>query len=173
MPDSEVSYPCTIFSMLRTADDNMVVDGGCLESAARDAWATRAVEQRWTLWARLSWAKPVSEIAASRMIEQWANRMVQGFRGSAIMVGLHDDTERRHAHALIFLPKRVVNPTYPRGVTILGWCWPEWLSLEWRHGAVWAEWFSPRRSPSGPHGTGKYLARFPGSVMQYGKAPPP
>jgi hypothetical protein len=115
----------------------------------------------------------VSEIAASRMVEEWADNMIKQFRGAAIMVGLHEDTERRHAHALIFLPKRIVNPTYPQGITILSWCWPAWLSLEWRHGEVWAEWFSPRRSATGSHGTGGYLARFPGTVMQYGKAPPP
>lgn len=149
----------------------MICSNVSLERAARKAWADLARAQRWTLWARLSWAWPVSEIAAGQMLDRWAEQMIARVPGASALVGIHDDAERRHAHALIFVPKKLTRPIYPEGVGIVGWCWPQWLNIDWKHGQVWADWFTPSRTVRGSHGAAEYLAKNPGMVMQYGLAP--
>lgn len=139
-----------------------------LEAAARAAWAEGARGKRWTLWARLSFAAHVSDITASKHIERWATQFKADVPGSAILIGLHNDTSRRHAHALIFVPRRWWDISYPPGIWIVGWSWEPWL--RWRHGQVWAVPYSPHRTAR-QHGAAEYLARDPGAVMQFGAAP--
>lgn len=139
-----------------------------LDSQARDAWAEQARAQRWTLWTRLSWAWTVSEATATRQVEAWADELRARVPGSAVLVGLHNDTDRLHAHALIFIPSRWSERRYPPGVCVTREIRDVWH--HWRHGLVWAERYSPARADR-RHGAAAYLARDVGTVMQFGTAP--
>ena len=89
--------------------------------------------------------------------------------GAALLVGLHNDTDCLHAHALIFIPRRYANPYHPAGVSVTGSSYEPWLQARWPHGQVWAREFD--RSLFTSHGPGEYLARDPGSVFLYGTPP--
>lgn len=143
------------------------------EAAARAAWAEVARERRWTLWVRFSWAWPVDEITASKLVAQWAASFRTSIPGAAAYVGLHNDTGRVHAHALLFVPRRLSAPIYPRGVRIVGQSWEAWLRLWWPHGMVWVTEFDPNRTEAahGRGGAAEYTARDPGAVMLFGTPP--
>ncbi len=160
----------TLIKLGRDADHR---DAGArrLEQAARDAWAEGARGKRWTLWVRLSFATPVSPITAEKHVTNWATQFRSDVPGAAFLVGFHTDTARTHAHALVFIPRRLTDPHYPVGISIVGWSWIAWLQLRWRRGQVWAEPYDPGMI-SGTRGAAAYLARDPGSVVEFGKAPP-
>lgn len=141
-----------------------------VESAARRAWADSAWDRRWTFWVRLSWAHPVSEYAAQRHVAQWAARVRRRVPGSAVMVGVHHDTDRRHAHCLVFIPRRGAPPARSAVEWCRGVC-QTWHQTLWRHGLLWLDRFTPGPSASQRHGAPVYLARDPGSVMRFGTAP--
>lgn len=143
-------------------------------SAARAAWAEGARGKRWKFWMRLSWSWPVSEYAASRQIERWAIRFKKDMPGSAILIGLHADTGRIHAHALVFLPRRGASKMSPVGNSDSSWlrgCALTWHQKRWRHGLIWLDRYSPGRTARGKHGATEYLAQDPGSVLMFGVAP--
>jgi hypothetical protein len=148
-------------------------DAELLEQQARAAWATLALDRSWTLWVRLSSATQVSSYTLEKHLQDWATQFRRDILGSAILVGIHNDTDRLHSHALIFIPRRFANPFLPSGVSVVSTSWPQWLAMWWRHGIVWAEPYDPDRfQSSSTHGAAGYLARDPGSVMPFGKAPP-
>lgn len=139
------------------------------EALARKAWTEAAWRRRWTLWARLSWGWGVDPITAERQVEAWAGQLQGRLPGAAVLVGLHGDTNRQHAHALIFIPRRWVQQSLPLGVEIVGPPrWGPWL--QWRYGEVWVQEFKPQGRGRG-HGAPEYLARDVGTVMQYGVPP--
>jgi hypothetical protein len=166
-----------------------------LEHAAREAWAEGAREKRWTLWVRLSFPLHVSEITATKHILNWATQLRAAMPGVAVLVGLHNDTSRLHAHALVFVPRRWTNPFHPHGIFVVSRCWEAWLG--WRptyrrphrrrqhgrlrvhttpsslEGQVWVQPYDPTRRSTAPshRGAAEYLARDPGSVMSFGTAP--
>ena len=143
-----------------------------LEAAAREAWADLAEGRRWTLFARLSFARQVSEAIVNRSLEDWAVKLLARAPGSAAIAGVHDDTSRLHVHALVFLPERIARPSYPPGVEVVRWNWEAWLRLDWKHGQVWADWFSPARAECSARDPALYISRFPGTVVRWGAAPP-
>jgi hypothetical protein len=143
-----------------------------LEQQARAAWVSLALAQSWTLWVGLSSATPVSPITLEKHLQDWATQFRRDILGSAILVGIHNDTDRLHSHALIFVPRRFANPYLPLGVSVVGTSWPEWLALWWRHGRVWAEPYDSNHLQSSTRGAAIYLAQDPGAVMPFGKAPP-
>jgi hypothetical protein len=151
-----------------TASKDRESGEGRLSAAATRAWADGGRRRRWTVWARLSWAWDVSEMRASQQVEQWAERLRARVPGAAVLVGLHNDTARRHAHAVIFVPRQWSAPPFPLGVHVVGECWGLWLA--WPHGDIWAERFSPGPTASA-HGAVAYLARDPGTVLSFGRAP--
>lgn len=142
-----------------------------LELEARGAWASDALGRPWTLYGSLSFATAVSGITVEKHLVDWATQFRRDITGSAIMLAWHLDTDRPHAHVLIFIPRRVADPFHPSGVSVVGWVWPQWLALWWRHGRVWAEPFDPDRFQSSTRGAAAYLARDPGTVMTFGEAP--
>jgi hypothetical protein len=140
-----------------------------LEDAARNAWASRYVIGReWTLWMRLSWASAVSETVALQHVEDWGTRLVKRIRGGAVFVGIHSDTSRRHAHALLYIPRGKAPSTKPpnpwlRGVAL------QWHQHHWRHGLIWLDRYSPSLSETRErHRAATYTARDPGGVMYFG-----
>jgi hypothetical protein len=141
-----------------------------LDASARSAWAEGARGKRWTLWLRLSWSWQVSEYAASNHVERWATRLIARMRGASVLVGLHTDQGRIHAHALVFIPRRGASsnsssPNWLRG------CALTWHQKRWRHGLIWLDRFSPGRTSRGKHGAAEYVAKDPGSVLIFGAAP--
>jgi hypothetical protein len=144
-----------------------------LDRRARTELVRGALERRWTLWMRLTWAVPVSEYTATRDIERWATRLRNRIPGAAVLVGLHSDTDRRHAHALVFIPRQGAPPN-PSG----GWL-PRLTTKRhetlWGHGNVWLDRFRPSRFSSSSHpetrGAAPYLSRDVGTVMQFGSPP--
>lgn len=140
-----------------------------MAAAARAAWADGARGKKWTLWTRLSWAWSVSEYTASKHIEHWARQCQTRVPGSSMLIGLHQDTSRRHAHALIFVPRRWWDISYPPGIGIVGEAWAPWL--RWRHGDVWAVPYAPGRTARTTRGAVDYLAKDPGAVMVFGTPP--
>ena len=87
-------------------DDSLAGGIADLEAAARAVWVQRGRVARWTLWMRLSWAWPVSEHTAHDHVAQWASSLRRRAPGTVILVGYHNDVERRHAHVLMFVPRR-------------------------------------------------------------------
>jgi hypothetical protein len=158
-----------VFGTTMSARDERQADADHLIAAAQQAWVGEARGQRWTVWARLSWSWTAAATTASRQVEAWATRLQARVPGASVMVGLHTDTERIHAHALVFIPKRWYRRRLPRGVRRVDWAWDAWL--RWEHGLTWAEPYSPPRTAQN-HGAAAYLAREVGTVWQYGKAPP-
>lgn len=141
-----------------------------LERAACKAWAADARGRHWTLWVRLSVASQVSFITIEKYVTHWATQFRRDIPGAAIQVGLHLDTDRLHAHALLFVPRRWTDPHCPPGISIVGWAWVPWLAAWWRHGRVWARPYDHDRNRS-THGAAEYLARDPGTVLSFGTAP--
>jgi hypothetical protein len=123
----------------------------------------------------LSTATPVSSETLTKLLEEWWEQFRRDFKGSAILLGIHTDTERVHAHALIFVPRRFSSPFLPPGVFVVREAWAAWLGTSWRHGRVWAKEYDvslpPEMKSNSPHGAAEYLARDPGTVVQYGTAP--
>ena len=147
-------------------------DAELLEQQARSAWASIARRHSWTLWVRLSTATPVSLATMEKLVDASATQFRKDIPGSAILVGIHGDTDRLHSHALIFIPRRFSNPFHPAGISVVGSSYEPWLALWWPHGQVWAREYDPDRfQSSSPHGAAEYLARDPGSVWQFGTAP--
>ncbi len=145
-----------------------------LERRAREAWATAyATGRRWTFWMTLTWDSSVCESTASGHVEEWASRLQRRINGAAVFVGIHSDTRRRHAHVLVFIPRRGAPPNPPPcrwlpGITLA------WYQEMWPHGRiVWLDRYSKARStrPDGRHGAALYAARDVGSVMRLGNAP--
>lgn len=162
MSSTDAHAPTTL------AGDSLEAGIARLEARAREAWGDVARRGRWTLWVRVSWSWPVSEATAWHHLARWANKLRASVPGVAILAGLHTDTDRRHAHLLVFVPRRWWDVTYPEGITPVGWCWEAWLG--WRHGHVWVQRYSPGRSARG-HGAAEYLARDVGTVERFGSAP--
>jgi hypothetical protein len=160
-------YDVTLPSRFGGLTTDRGADARRLEAAAREAWAEGARGKDWTLNVRLSFASHVAEITAAKHIERWALQFKKRIAGSAILIGLHSDTSRRHAHAHLFIPRRWWDLSYPPGISVVASCWEPWL--RWRHGQVWVARFSPGRR--GAHGAAEYLARDPGTVMLFGVAP--
>ena len=148
-------------------------DAKRLDDAAREAWSSEYVTGRqWTLVLRLSWASSVSEYLATMHLEDWAQHLTARIRGAAVFAGIHSDTERRHAHALVFIPRGSAPPNPPpcpwlRGVTLA------WHQHLWPHGLIWLDRYAPKKSarPDGKHGAALYLAKDPGAVILHGQAP--
>jgi hypothetical protein len=90
-----------------------------LDAQAQAAWVRAAQQYRWTLWVRLSWSWPVSEFSIPRHLTQWATELRQRAPGTVILVGVHTNTERRHAHALLYMPRRGA-PLRWRGPSTMG-----------------------------------------------------
>ncbi len=144
-----------------------------LEVAARDAWSSEYVAGRkWTLWMRLSWKSSVSETVASEHVDEWARRLVTRIHGAAVFVGVHSDTSRRHAHALLYVPRGNAPPNPPPCLWLPGVA-KEWHEHLWPHGSVWLARYSLARStrPDGRHGAAIYAARDSGNVSRFGLAP--
>lgn len=136
-----------------------------MEYQARLAWAEMVWGARWTLWVGLSFARPVSEYTASKCVSEWAARLRSAVPGTVIMSGIHTDVDRVHVHAMIFLPRHVTSPNYPRGVQVVGGpAWEPWLALLWKHGLVWAAPFDATRGDAG-----FYTARNVGAVDLFGQ----
>jgi hypothetical protein len=63
------------------------------------------------------------------------------------LVGLRNDAGRRHCHALVFVPRRWYDVTYPSGVVVVGWSWDAWL--RWKRRRVCGRLLSTsHRTPS-------------------------
>lgn len=145
-----------------------------LLNAARDEVAERhASDRRWTFFMRLSWAYMVTEPKAIKDTEAWARRLRRGRPGIAVLSGIHFDTGRIHAHALVFIPRYGAPPNREP------WKWPieparRWHQSKWKHGQLWLDRYSHKKAvrPDGRHGTALYTAKDPGSVMMFGQAPP-
>ena len=127
------------------------------------------------------------------LILNWVTQLKVDVPGVAVLVGVHSDTDRRHAHALIFIPRRITDPHHPPGISVVGSSWEAWLNWppprparRWRrrHGRLrvhtqptWGHevWVQPYDATllaeAGKHGAAEYLARDPGSVMSFGTAP--
>jgi hypothetical protein len=144
-----------------------------LLNAARDAVAARyGSDRRWSFFIRLSWAYSVTEANAVRDIEAWARRLRRRRPGIAILIGIHFDTGRIHAHALVYIPRMHAPPNKEP------WKFPvraahRWYQSKWKHGQLWLEQYSYKKAvrPDGKHGTALYAAKDPGSVMIFGDAP--
>lgn len=152
-----------------TADD----DAKRLDDAAREAWSSEYVAgRRWTYWMRLSWSSSVSEPLATMHLEDWAQRLIARIRGAAVLVGIHSDTERRHAHALVFIPRGNA-PANPPPCPWLPAIALAWHQEFWPHGLIWLDRYSPKQSErqDGKHGAALYVAKDPGAVMRFGDAP--
>ena len=151
----------------RTLDD-AVAD---LEAEAQAGWAILARGHRWTLWMRLTWAVPVSEYRAAAHLKGWAARLQTRLPGAVVMVGQHSDSGRRHAHAMVFLPRRGA-PQNPSG----GWlqsCSRTWHQRMWAHGNLWVDRFRPfriRGAGGDPHrhGAAEYMTKEPGTIELFG-----
>jgi hypothetical protein len=147
-------------------------DAKRLDDAARDAWSEYVSGRQWSLWMRLSWASPVSEHLATMHLEKWELRVVTRIRGAAVRAGIHSDTERRHAHALVFIPRGSAPPNPPPcpWLPAIALAWHQQF---WPHGLIWLERYSPKKSerPDGKHGAALYLAKDPGAVIPIGQAP--
>jgi hypothetical protein len=138
-----------------------------LDAQAQAAWVRAAQQYRWTLWVRLSWSWPVAEFTAVRHLTQWATALRQRAPGTVILVGVHTNTERRHAHALLYMPRRGA-PRWRRGR------WLEKLAvtwLQWPHGLAWVRPYAPGRTAQ-HHGAAEYLSREVGTVQQFGHPVP-
>lgn len=145
-----------------------------LAAAARDKWADDAAAgRRWTFWMRLTWAWPVSESTALRHVERWANRLTRRIPESAVLVGIHGDTDRRHAHALVYLPRGNAGPNSRPWEWLRG-CATTWHQRRWSHGLIWLDRYSPRSAETREHhASAEYLAKGDavGTVMKFGTAP--
>lgn len=139
---------------------------------AREAWAKLAAGKRWTLWVRLSFAKRVREATAHEVLWEWSTQLRREMLGTALLFGVHDDTDCLHAHALIYIPRRFADPYRPPGCSFEGPSWEQRLQATWRFGQVWAVPYDSTLITEGsPHGAAEYLARDPGSVVRVGTAP--
>lgn len=144
-----------------------------LARAAQDAWAEEATGRQWTVWARLTFGYAVTEDRAMEMAERWARRLRERVPGAAVLVGIHTDTLTVHAHALVFVPRRVASPHLPPRVRPVAEAWGPWLASvgTWRHGSVWAERFDASRA-DGARGAARYLTRCGAHlVSRFGTAP--
>jgi hypothetical protein len=145
-----------------------------VEGDARAAYIAHAQRRRWSLWMRLTWAVPVSEHKAMAQVEAWARRLRKRLPGAAVMVGLHSDTDRRHAHALVYLPTTGNPPPNPSGVWLRGLA-TAWHTSIWGRGHVWLDRFQPGRFQSSKYtatrGAARYLARDVGTVTMLGSPP--
>lgn len=147
-------------------------DARSVEAAARDWWATEYVTGRkWTLWMRLSWRQSVSEAVATEQVQEWATRLAARIQGE-VFVGIHSDTGRRHAHALVFVPRGTA-PSNPPPCRWLPGIAREWHQHMWPHGLIWLERYSAKKAarPDGRHGAAYYAGRDPGAVMRFGTTP--
>jgi hypothetical protein len=95
--------------------------------------------------------------------------------------GVHADTNHRHAHALVYLPRHggakptLDSPWFQKRA--LRWLASTWTALDSdgdavSRGRVWVDRYDPRLAGDNPgNGPGYYLARDPGSVRRWGVAP--
>ena len=134
---------------------------------AEAAWVEAACERRWSLFVMLSFAWQVSEITAEKHVERWAVRLRRRLPGAAVMVGLHTDQGRIHAHALVFVPRRGASRNKSSGDWLRG-CSTTWHQTLWKHGLIWLDRFSSERTAH----AAEYSFREVGTVMQIGTAPP-
>lgn len=173
-----------------------------VERDARTYHATEAARTSWTLWTRLSPPRPqfaptlTNYIRLEKSLLDFGTQLGRDVTGAAGEIGIHDDTDCLHAHALIFLPRRITDPFLPPGVVAVGSPnWSAWLGLWWpprparvvrrRHGRLhrrrtqpplsvyelWVQPYDQHITERTEHGAGEYAARNPGSVMTFGTAP--
>lgn len=139
-----------------------------LEAGARAQWAAEARQRKWTFWMRLSWKWPVGEQVASAQVAKWVAWLQARLPGAVVQMGLHTDTERVHAHALVFIPRR---GGLPHGVAREGGAWSPkcastWHQRHWPHGLIWLEPYDTGKAAR-VGGPGAYLARNVGTVWRF------
>jgi hypothetical protein len=149
------------------ADRGVDLNAIRLTQAALATWADAARGRRWTFFIRLSFAWAVSEYAAAQHVERWVVRLRRLLPGAAVMVGLHTDQGRIHAHALVFIPRRGASRNNPYGDWLPG-CATTWHQTLWPHGLIWLDRFASDRTAH----AAEYSFREVGTVMQIGTAPP-
>ena len=145
-------------------------DRGTLEALAREAYGEIERTHWWTIWARLSFTRHLSDETALKHIERWAAVLRAAMPGTAVLSGVHNDTPLTHCHPLIYVPRRhcSISPLRPSA-------WTGWAEaiLNWPHGPVWVAPYDPTfAGDAHTHGAAEYLARFPGTVLLFGTAPP-
>jgi len=158
------------------------IDGRCENapigspSEERAGWAELAAARRWTLWTRLLFAQPTSETTAVNLLWEFGRKLRHEMSGTALLIGIHNDTDCLHAHSLIFIPRRFADPFHPPGISTTGSPWMPWLQARWRFGEVWARPYDSSflylYQGKQHSGAGCYLARDPGAVISIGTAPP-
>jgi hypothetical protein len=142
-----------------------------VEGDARAHYIRESIERDWTSFVRLRCQLRVSQYTAMKHLEEWAWRLTKELiPGSAVMVGLHTDTDGPHGHGLVFLPQRFMQPIYPKGIMLVGGSnWPLWFEWCWGRGDVWVAPYRPQDFR--PGGAASYLSKELGNVVRFGSAP--
>jgi len=168
-------------SFMKALTETMTTDRDAdrrnLEAGAQKAYGETERRHWWTTWARLSFTRHVSEETATKYIERWAAVLRRKMPGTAVLLGIHNDTPLTHCHALIYVPRRHCSISSPApGIHVVSPSpWTLWAGaiLNWPHGPVWVTPYDPAFSDGErAHGAAEYLARFPGTVLHFGTAPP-